>query len=292
MTPRNHPLTALAALFGIALSALPTFAWPPLAPPPPATPEIFLSSDQQPVTELVVGRDLEVALLHGSPNTTYNIALRDEWGDAIASLHLQTSASGNTASTDLWRETGIVGCDPWAPDLDPLSYYFFDLPEAESHLPGRTFEVVVSVGLTQVASEDIDLVADLSGPVTYLSEHDGCTRHIYFETEEPFLTFVRVPAVTDTHVFLVPSQPIWLPGAPLEDVTEDGVSSFRLQPGTTTVSLGEVLPQYGPDYYDVIVRYGPDDSPFFDQLTDNIEHPYVPRMGTKTYKPCTGICPF
>ena len=42
----------------------------------------------------------------------------------------------------------------------------------------------------------------------------------------------------------------------------------------------------------MIVRYGPGDSPFFDKLTDNAEHPFVPRMGTKTYKPCTGFCPF
>ncbi|MCG8459608.1 MAG: hypothetical protein MI919_25290, partial [Holophagales bacterium] len=103
MTRKSRTFLAVVALFGIALSASPAFSWPEeIAPPPPAAPGVLFFSGPQPIAQLTVGANLHVALIGGSPNTTYSVSLQDEWGQEISQMPVTTYASGHSGREWLW----------------------------------------------------------------------------------------------------------------------------------------------------------------------------------------------
>lgn len=290
LTTGIHTVMTAILLFTLCiLSALPACGWQ-LVPSRPTQPEVVFYSAGSQVTELEIGQDLQVALTGGSPNTLYTVQLLDEWNTVIAQTELTTFANGASKRSLLWEETGIVGCDPWAVPA-PLDYLFANLLQAEALLDGRVFDVAVSLGGVAITNEPLPLVADTSEPVAYLSDAVSCERHIYFEWETFHMSFVH-PEVFDVpvYVFVVPSQSGWQDGDPLGDVSSNG-PDFTLVPGGVQpwiIDLGTIP---GPDYYDIIVRWGNSQNLFFDSFTDQVVGGRTPAMDGRTFEPCGIHCP-
>lgn len=199
-----------------------------------AEPRLLLSSGAGPITELVVGDDLVMAIEAAEPGQNLELRLLAPDLSIITSAQVKADGRGQVAPTLLWARSGVVGCLPEY-RAEVGRFRFFDYDSAEAHLAGLTVEArVYGEAQTLLGRQPLRLVRD-EGERAFFSDPNGCPQWDFADDEDVYLTLRHpLPEVFERRIFLLaaPEPGCIGPDEPLLDVRSlDGPQLWVLPGG-------------------------------------------------------------
>ncbi len=284
-----------AVQHGALLATFSTLMLYACTPASAQTPELFIDGEFTAGGDLVIGSNVDVAVVQGGGLRRYSVLLLDEDDAVVASLvDVPTNQAGSTGRQRLWTRTGVEGCDPGAVH-DLSTYQFESFLEAESVLAGRKFRALL---LDTAESPFSTALAELEVPMTttnpfvkgYPSDAAGCLRTVLGVGESVYLAISHQDDVAPQifRVFVVAPQSVWLPNDLLTDVRPSGSQVIGVPAGANLwVKLLWMAPVAGD--YQIIVRRGGISAPIFQASDVVLETGFSP--GGSTYPECTVPCP-
>jgi hypothetical protein len=150
---------------------------------------LAVSDELGPIESLEIGRSLFVRATGLSEGAAVRFVLRDEEGRPMAEAAALADGSGQTEELEVWRHSGIVGCDC---ESGLGAYEFARIEDALYSLSGRVLSIAV-VDQEAVDQEDNTLAATPlalvlpARPVAFAADGTGCPRFSRPSGEDLFL---------------------------------------------------------------------------------------------------------
>lgn len=175
------------------------------ASPARATELVLLDGEDQPITQLIVGTDLNVAVLGAPPGAEYQVRLRNDYNLTVAWADVKIDGNGASSPTTLWKRTGTTGCTPCS-DPDPRFHIYETFEDAEADLDGRKLvaDLVDPGTQTVIDTRSIKAVVDPERPLIFPADENGCPYFDRLRRENVHLIMRGLPtAVSEVRIFVI-----------------------------------------------------------------------------------------
>ncbi|MEO1086338.1 MAG: hypothetical protein AAFY88_19045 [Acidobacteriota bacterium] len=151
-------------------------------------PTLSLADEIGPLSELGVGRSLEVSGTGFRPGADLTVVLTDALGVPVVEAGARIDAGGRFALRPMWPRTGILGCDC---EMPPGAYNFKDYEDALQGLAGA----VLTLAVAEPASGEVLVARDLpvvepKGIVGFVADATGCPRFLFGDDEDVYFRAV------------------------------------------------------------------------------------------------------
>ncbi len=145
---------------------------------------LVLSDELGSIEHLEIGRSLFVQAVGLDSEAAVTLVLRDETGWPVAQAAATADGQGITDRVELWRRSGVVGCDC---GTQIGAYEFARVEDANGSLAGRVFSAAV------VGQQGNDLAVvplallPTARPLAMSADASGCPRFLLQSWEDLFL---------------------------------------------------------------------------------------------------------